>query len=300
MTEKRILAKGAVRLDRLLVEELPGHTRSFYKNLIDRGLVQVNGKTASAGAKPAEGSEIVVTIPEPETLDVQPEDIPLDIVYEDEDILVVNKAKGMVVHPAPGNYSGTLVSALLYHAKNLSGINGVLRPGIVHRLDKDTTGLLVVAKNDAAHLSLAKQIQEKTAVREYLALCYGGWREEEGEIDAPIGRSQSDRKRMSVRLDGRRAVTHYQIVKRYEGYTLVEARLETGRTHQIRVHFAHAGHPVVGDEVYCKRKPPFETQGQMLHAFRLSLDHPTSGKRMTFEAPLPAYFQNILSRIREK
>ncbi len=259
----------------------------------------VDGRPARAKEKPREGSVITFFAEEPRELEAKPEDIPLDIVYEDGDIAVINKPKGMVVHPAPGNETGTLVNALLFHMKDLSGINGVLRPGIVHRLDKDTTGLLVIAKNDAAHISLAEQIREKTARREYTALVFGGFREEEGRVDAPIARHKTDRKRMAVVPGGREAVTLFQVAARYEKYTLLHLRLTTGRTHQIRVHMAYIGHPVAGDEVYTKQKFPYPTQGQMLHAHRLTLTHPRTGERMTFEAPLPAYFREILSRLRE-
>ena len=259
----------------------------------------VDGRPARAKEKPREGSVITFFAEEPRELEAKPEDIPLDIVYEDGDIAVINKPKGMVVHPAPGNETGTLVNALLFHMKDLSGINGVLRPGIVHRLDKDTTGLLVIAKNDAAHISLAEQIREKTARREYTALVFGGFREEEGRVDAPIARHKTDRKRMAVVPGGREAVTLFQVAARYEKYTLLHLRLTTGRTHQIRVHMAYIGHPVAGDAVYTKQKFPYPTQGQMLHAHRLTLTHPRTGERMTFEAPLPAYFREILSRLRE-
>ncbi|MBS5645014.1 MAG: RluA family pseudouridine synthase [Clostridiales bacterium] len=301
MREEKSVTAGpeAARLDKYLSEVFPEHSRSFFQNCIENGQVLVDGRPARAKEKPREGSVITFFAEEPRELEAKPEDIPLDIVYEDGDIAVINKPKGMVVHPAPGNETGTLVNALLFHMKDLSGINGVLRPGIVHRLDKDTTGLLVIAKNDAAHISLAEQIREKTARREYTALVFGGFREEEGRVDAPIARHKTDRKRMAVVPGGREAVTLFQVAARYEKYTLLHLRLTTGRTHQIRVHMAYIGHPVAGDAVYTKQKFPYPTQGQMLHAHRLTLTHPRTGERMTFEAPLPAYFREILSRLRE-
>lgn len=301
MREEKSVTAGpeAARLDKYLSEVFPEHSRSFFQNCIENGQVLVDGRPARAKEKPREGSVITFFAEEPRELEAKPEDIPLDIVYEDGDIAVINKPKGMVVHPAPGNETGTLVNALLFHMKDLSGINGVLRPGIVHRLDKDTTGLLVIAKNDAAHISLAEQIREKTARREYTALVFGGFREEEGRVDAPIARHKTDRKRMAVVPGGREAVTLFQVAARYEKYTLLHLRLTTGRTHQIRVHMAYIGHPVAGDAVYTKQKFPYPTQGQMLHAHRLTLTHPRTGERMAFEAPLPAYFREILSRLRE-
>lgn len=301
MREEKSVTAGpeAARLDKYLSEVFPEHSRSFFQNCIENGQVLVDGRPARAKEKPREGSVITFFAEEPRELEAKPEDIPLDIVYEDGDIAVINKPKGMVVHPAPGNETGTLVNALLFHMKDLSGINGVLRPGIVHRLDKDTTGLLVIAKNDAAHISLAEQIREKTARREYTALVFGGFREEEGRVDAPIARHKTDRKRMAVVPGGREAVTLFQVAARYEKYTLLHLRLTTGRTHQIRVHMAYIGHPVAGDAVYTKQKFPYPTQGQMLHAHRLTLTHPRTGERMTFEAPLPAYFREILSKLRE-
>ena len=301
MREEKSVTAGpeAARLDKYLSEVFPEHSRSFFQNCIENGQVLIDGRPARAKEKPREGSVITFFAEEPRELEAKPEDIPLDIVYEDGDIAVINKPKGMVVHPAPGNETGTLVNALLFHMKDLSGINGVLRPGIVHRLDKDTTGLLVIAKNDAAHISLAEQIREKTARREYTALVFGRFREEEGRVDAPIARHKTDRKRMAVVPGGREAVTLFQVAARYEKYTLLHLRLTTGRTHQIRVHMAYIGHPVVGDAVYTKQKFPYPTQGQMLHAHRLTLTHPRTGERMAFEAPLPAYFREILSRLRE-
>ena len=289
--------KGYVRADICLSEQLEGYTRSAVKKLFEGGLVQVNGKSAKPAQGIAEGDEICCTLPDPVEISARPEDIPLDIVYEDDDIAVINKQQGLTVHAGNGHLSGTLVNALLYRLRSLSSINGVVRPGIVHRIDKDTSGLLVVAKNDAAHLSLSDQIAKKTCRREYLALCEGILKENGGTVDTFIGRHPTDRVKMAVLPEGkgRRAVTHYKVVKRYnKGYTLVHFTLETGRTHQIRVHCRHLGHPIVGDSVYGIKKQKFELNGQLLHAFRLTLSHPKTGKRMTFEAPVPAYFQRVL------
>ena len=284
------------RLDVFLSEKL-GVTRSAAKKLIDGGAVTVCGKPAKAGRPVKAGETVGADVPEPKKLDLAPEDIPVGIVYEDEDIAVIDKPQGLTVHAGNGHLSGTLVNALLYRLNSLSSINGVVRPGIVHRIDKDTSGLLVVAKNDAAHLSLSKQIAQKTCAREYLALCEGIFKEDQGTADTYIGRHPTDRVKMAVLPEGkgRRAITHFEVVKRYKrGYTLVRFSLETGRTHQIRVHCKYLGHPIVGDPVYGIKKQRFELNGQLLHAFRLSLDHPKTGERMTFESPLPDYFQRVL------
>lgn len=279
-----------------------GITRSAAKKLADEGRVFVNGK-AVKGSKPLSGGEeILVEIPAPEMLDLTPENIPLDIVYEDGDIAVVNKQQGLTVHAGSGNLSGTLVNALLYHLDSLSGINGVIRPGIVHRIDKDTSGLLVVAKNDRAHVSLSAQIADKTCAREYLALCEGLFKDDCGTISTYIGRHPADRVKMAVvgADKGKIAVTHYEVLARFErGFTLVRFRLETGRTHQIRVHAQYLGHPVVGDPVYGVKKQKFNLAGQLLHAQRLALTHPSTGERMTFEAPLPDYFANVLEILKK-
>ena len=285
------------RIDKLLSELLPEYTRSFLQRVIEEGGATIDGKTAKAKSKPAAGSLLELHINEPEPIDAQPEDIPIDIVYQDEDIAVINKAQGMVVHPAAGNYTGTLVNALLYHVKDLSGINGAIRPGIVHRIDKDTSGLLVIAKNDNAHLSLGEQIKSKTAHREYIALVNGNIKEDEGRIDLPIGRHRVDRKKMAVVPEGKPAATNYTVLERYGKYTLVKAVLETGRTHQIRVHFAHNGHPVVGDPVYGPEKCEFKLNGQLLHAKRLMLIHPSTGEKMEFEAPMPDYFETVIKKL---
>jgi len=297
MEERFVAEESAVRLDKYLAERFSGRSRSFFEKLIEAGEVLVDGAAARPGAKLKAGSEVLVCFPKASEIEAKPEDIPLDIVYEDGDILVVNKQKGLVTHPAPGNEAGTLVNALLFHAEGLSGINGKLRPGIVHRLDKDTTGLIVAAKNDAAHASLAAQIREKTARRIYTALLFGRVKEDEGKISAPIGRNPKERKKMGVVPDGREAVTLYRVLRRYDKYTLAEFELETGRTHQIRVHAAHIHHPVVGDTVYTRLKAPFKTEGQMLHAGKLTLRHPGTGEEMEFLAPLPPYFEVIIKKL---
>lgn len=300
MTVRRLLAEQPCeRLDVFLSARL-GVTRSAAKKLLDGGHITVGGKAVKASRPVNAGEEVVAEIPDPETLDLTPQDIPVDIVYEDEDIAVVNKPQGLTVHAGSGNMSGTLVNALLYRLNSLSSINGVVRPGIVHRIDKDTSGLLVVAKNDAAHLSLSAQIAEKTCRREYLALCEGIFKEDTGRIETYIGRSPSDRVKMAVvpKEKGKYALTEYEVQARYaEGFTLARFRLYTGRTHQIRVHCRHIGHPVVGDPVYGSKKQKFHLAGQLLHACRLELTHPRTGERMSFEAPLPAYFTDVLSRL---
>lgn len=285
------------RIDVFLAAELD-YTRSYIKKLIVDGLVFVNGKTVKPSYKVKENDEVVVNIPEAEKIDVLPENIPLDILYEDDDIIVINKPQGMVVHPAPGNYSGTLVNALLYHCKNLSGINGILRPGIVHRLDKDTSGVMVVAKNDKAHISLSNQIKERSVFKKYVAIVEGVIKDEEGKIEALIGRHPVDRKKMAVIEDGRYALTLYKVLERFKENTLVEAAIKTGRTHQIRVHMAYIGHPVVGDPVYGFKKQKFKLEGQALHSRVLGFIHPTKGVYMEFEAPLPEYFVRLIEILR--
>ncbi|SFE40415.1 23S rRNA pseudouridine1911/1915/1917 synthase [Thermoanaerobacter thermohydrosulfuricus] len=285
------------RIDVFLAAELD-YTRSYIKKLIVDGLVFVNGKTVKPSYKVKENDEVVVNIPEVEKIDVMPENIPLDILYEDDDIIVISKPQGMVVHPAPGNYSGTLVNALLYHCKNLSGINGILRPGIVHRLDKDTSGVMVVAKNDKAHISLSNQIKERSVFKKYVAIVEGVIKDEAGEIEAPIGRHPVDRKKMAVIEEGRYALTLYKVLERFKENTLVEAVIKTGRTHQIRVHMAYIGHPVVGDPVYGFKKQKFKLEGQALHSRVLGFMHPTKGVYMEFEAPLPEYFVRLIEILR--
>jgi len=289
--------KGS-RLDVYISEQLDDLSRSFAGNLILKELVTVNGILKKGGYSIKEGDRIVVTVPEPQVISTEPQDIPIDIIYEDDFIAVINKPKGLVVHPAQGAYSGTLVNALLYHLSSLSSINGIIRPGIVHRLDKDTTGLLVVAKNDEAHVSLAKQISEKSAIRLYRAILDGILREDKGSIIAPVGRSHKDRKKMAVVADGRFAHTDYTVLERFKNKTYAEFQLHTGRTHQIRVHAKHIGHPVTGDGTY-GGDISLNSDGQLLHANKLILTHPISGEIMEFEAPLPEGFQDILIKLRQ-
>lgn len=277
-------------------------SRSYVQKLLKDGNVIVNGKIVKANYKVNQGDEIQVRIPEPEIPDILPEDIPLDILYEDDDILVVNKPKGMVVHPAPGHYSHTLVNAVMFHCGNcLSGINGVMRPGIVHRIDMDTTGSLLICKNDRAHQILAEELKAHSITRRYHAVVHGNLKEDTGTVSAPIGRHPTDRKKMSTKAPhGRHAVTHYKVLERFGDYTYIECELETGRTHQIRVHMASIGHPILGDAIYGPVKCPFKLQGQTLHAKILGITHPTSGEYMEFDAPLPEYFSNLLERLRRK
>lgn len=283
------------RLDKACSEIFSDYSRSQIKQLLDGGNITVNGKTEKAKYKVKSGDVIRLEEPETKTLKLRPENIPLDIVYEDDDVIVINKPQGMVVHPAPGHDEHTLVNALLYHCP-LSTINGTFRPGIVHRIDKDTSGLLMVAKNDKAHRSLAKQLKDKTNIREYVALVHGRIAEDEGTINAPIGRSLKDRKKQAVVKDGRNAVTHFEVLKRYRDYTLVKCILETGRTHQIRVHMKYICHPLVGDPLYGPKKT-IKGNGQFLHAGKLGFVHPTTGKLLIFEAPLPKIFQECLEKL---
>ena len=274
-------------------------SRSLAQKLIMNGSILVNDQRTTKNYKIKLGDKISVEIPEPEPLEAVPQDIPLDILFEDSDLLVVNKPKGMVVHPAPGNESGTLANALMYHCKGrLSTINGVIRPGIVHRIDKDTSGLLIVAKTDFAHIDLAQQIGEHSFTREYRAIVHGNLREDSGTINAPIGRSEKDRKKMAVtEKNSKVAITHYEVLERFKGYTYVKCRLETGRTHQIRVHMASIGHPVAGDLVYGPKNTPTELHGQCLHAGLIGFVHPRTGEYLELEAPLPEYFQKFLKKL---
>ncbi len=285
------------RIDKYISDNIAELTRSAVQGLLSKESVLVNGKSVSKNYKLRSGDEVTVEIPEPEPMDAVPEDIPLEIVYEDSDLLVVNKPKGMVVHPAHGNYTGTLVNALLHHCgDSLSGINGVIRPGIVHRIDKNTSGLLIVAKNDAAHLHLAEQIKAHSFTREYEAVAVGAFKEPSGTVDAPIGRHKTDRKKMCVTQENsRNAVTHYEVLKQYGGYAHVRLRLETGRTHQIRVHLAYIGHPVLGDDVY--GKPYKGLEGQCLHARKIGFIHPSTGEYMEFSSELPEYFKAVLRKL---
>lgn len=303
MSESKTFAadKDFSRLDVCVQAFFPELTRSGIKKLIEGGHVFIGGEPVlKAGEKVRAGSKLTVEIPPAKQLSLAPSDAPVEIIYQDADMAVINKPQGMVVHPAPGAYDNTLVNALIGRLDSLSGINGVLRPGIVHRLDKDTSGLLAVAKNDAAHLSLQKQIAEKSARRIYTALLEGELSKEEGTIDTFLDRSASDRKKYAVARTGRRAITHYRILRKYHGYTLVRFELETGRTHQIRVHARHIGHPVVGDPVYGKADKKFGLRGQLLHASTLILTQPTTGERLEFNAPLPDYFRTVLQKLTAK
>ena len=293
------IEKGGERIDKYLSEQLEDMTRSHIQKLIKKNMVRVNGMAVKSNFKLSASDQIEVEIPELKEPDILPENIPLDILYEDQDILVVNKPKGMVVHPAPGHYTGTLVNAIMYHCKdNLSGINGVMRPGIVHRIDMDTTGSLLICKNDRAHQALAEQLKEHSITRKYHAIVHGRLKEDEGTIDKPIGRHPIDRKKMSVHCtNGREAITHYRVLKRFQQFTYIECQLETGRTHQIRVHMSSIGHPILGDQVYGPAKCPYKLQGQTLHAKVLGITHPTTGEYMEFDAPLPDYFQGLLEKM---
>lgn len=287
------------RLDKYVAQKFPEQTRSYLQKLIKEGSVTVNGKTVKAGFSLTAGDRVSVEIPEPKELDIEPQKMDLDIVYEDEDVILINKPKGMVVHPAAGHLSDTLVNGLLYHCRGqLSGINGVARPGIVHRIDRDTTGILIACKNDAAHQSIAAQLKEHSITRRYRALVHGNLKDDEGMVEGAIGRHPTDRKKMAINERcGKPAVTHYRVLQRFGAYTYIECRLETGRTHQIRVHMASIGHPLVGDEVYGPAKCPFKLQGQCLHAMVLGFVHPRTGQYMEFSAELPQYFQELLRKL---
>ena len=288
------------RLDAFLASSLDGLTRSQATRLIESGEVAVNGRAVSKSYKLAGGEDVAVTLPEPEPVEAVPQDIPLDVVYEDADVIVVNKPSGMVVHPAPGHPDGTLVNALLYHcAGTLSGIGGALRPGIVHRIDRDTSGLIIAAKNDAAHQYLSAQLADHTLARTYECIVVGALREDRGTVDAPIARHPTDRKRMAVVAGGREAVTHWEVIARYPGYTHVRCRLETGRTHQIRVHMAYIGHPILGDTVYGAKKEVPGLTGQCLHAVGLRFLHPRTHEVMELSCPLPEEFTRMLQKIRK-
>ncbi|GAA0689222.1 MULTISPECIES: RluA family pseudouridine synthase [Clostridium] len=286
------------RIDKYLSSLLDGKSRSYIQRVIDDGKVNVNGKIVKSNYKLKIKDIINLEIPEPTELEVIPENIPLDILYEDKDVIVVNKSQGMVVHPAPGSYNGTMVNALLYHCKDLSGINGVIRPGIVHRIDKDTSGILVVAKNDNSHNILAEQLKDHSMTREYYALVEGIIKEDEGTINEPLARHPKERIKISVVKGGREAITHFKVIERFKEYTLVKCILETGRTHQIRVHMAYIGHPLVGDPVYGYKKQKFKLQGQMLHAKVLGFIHPSTKEYMQFESPLPDYFTEIINKLK--
>lgn len=291
--------KNEGRIDKYLTEKLESMSRSKIQKLIDDEQVLVNGETIKSNYKIEKNDEIEVYIPEPETVDMVAENIPIDIIYEDRDIAVINKEQGMVVHPGAGNPNGTLVNALLYHMDDLSGINGEIRPGIVHRLDKDTSGALVIAKNDESHVHLSNQLQNRTMKRTYWTIVHGSIPHEHGTIDAPIGRDPKNRQKFAVTSNGKEAITHFKVLEHFKQYTLVEVSLETGRTHQIRVHMSYINYPVAGDEVYGPKKT-LKGNGQFLHARSLEFIHPRTGEKMKFEAPLPKIFEQILGQLRMK
>ena len=286
------------RIDSFLASVFDSHSRSYFQKLLKEGRVTVNGSPVKPSYETEPEDLIEIDFPEPEALSIEAENIPLDIVYEDSDVILINKPKGMVVHPAAGHFSGTMVNALLYHCKDLSGINGVMRPGIVHRIDRDTTGIVIACKNDAAHNAIAAQLKEHSIHRAYFAIVHGNLPDDEGTVDAPIGRHKTERKKMAVVPDGKPAVTHYRVLERFGQHTFIECRLETGRTHQIRVHMAHIGHPLLGDEVYGSGRSAYRTEGQCLHAYLLGFVHPETKEYMEFQTPLPEYFEKILKDLR--
>lgn len=295
-----INTEEGTRIDRFLALKLEDLSRSYVQKLIKDEKVFVNDKAVSASYKLCCEDVVSVDVPDPSVLEVTAEDIPLDIVYEDEDVILVNKPKGMVVHPAAGHFGGTMVNALLYHCEGrLSGINGIMRPGIVHRIDKDTTGIIIACKNDRAHNCIAKQLSEHSITRKYYAVCHNSFSEEEGTVDAPIGRNPNDRKKMAVNYThGKAAVTHYRVLENFKNYAFIECCLETGRTHQIRVHMASIGHPLLGDALYCNAGNVFHLQGQTLHAGVFGFIHPSTGNYMEFSAPLPEYFSELLKKLK--
>lgn len=288
------------RLDVYLADQFVDMSRSYIQKIIKDKKVTVNGKIEKSKYLVKEEDKIVIEIPKPKVLEVVPQDIPIEIVYEDDDIIIVNKPQGMVVHPAPGNYEGTLVNAILYHCKgNLSSINGVIRPGIVHRIDKDTSGILMIAKNNNAHNCLAEQLKDHSITREYEFICHGVFKEDNVTVDRPIGRNPKDRLKMAIVPNGKRAVTHFEVIERFNGYTHVRARLETGRTHQIRVHAMSINHPLVGDPVYGPKNSKIKLNGQALHAKKLGFIHPTTKEYIEFDSELPDYFQKLLEKLRK-
>ena len=290
---------AGTRIDKFLADACPDLSRSFLQKLLKEGSVTADGKVVKSSFKVNGGETIAFEVPEPQEAAIEAENIPLDILYEDSDVILVNKPKGMVVHPAAGHYTGTLVNALMYHCRDqLSGINGVMRPGIVHRIDMNTTGVLVVCKNDFAHQSLSEQLKVHSITRHYEAICYGTFKELNGTVDAPLGRNPSDRKKMAIVSDGKHAVTHYEVLQSFSKFSYIRCTLETGRTHQIRVHMASIGHPLLGDELYSPFKSPYKLQGQTLHARILGFNHPRTGEYMEFEAPLPYYFTQLLCKIK--
>lgn len=289
------------RIDKFLSEQFSDLTRSYIQKLLKSNSILVNNTPVKASYKTTENDIITIDIPESITPEIIPENIPIDVVYEDSDVILINKPKGMVVHPAAGHYTGTLVNALMYHCKDdLSGINGVMRPGIVHRIDMDTTGILIVCKNDFSHNCIANQLKEHSIHRKYYAIVHGNLKMDEGTIDAPIGRHPVERKKMAIVSNGKHAVTHYKVIERFGNYTWVECQLETGRTHQIRVHMQSIGHPLLGDMVYGPSKCPFHLQGQTLHAYTLGFIHPRTNEFLSFEVPLPQYFEKLVNSLRNK
>ena len=290
------------RIDKCISNYVETLSRSYIQKIIKEGKAYINDAPVKSNYKVRVDDKVQFTIPDCEELDIPPQDIPLDIIYEDKDVLIVNKPKNMVVHPAPGHYEGTLVNAIMYHCHNdLSGINGVLRPGIVHRIDKDTTGSLIICKNDEAHRKIAEQLKEHSITRKYRAIVYGRISNDEGVVDAPIGRHPTDRKKMAINeRNGKPAITHYKVLERFEKYTYIECQLETGRTHQIRVHMTSIGHPLLGDEVYGSAKCPFKLEGQTLHAMTIGFIHPSTNQYVEYEAPLPEYFERLLQILRSK
>ena len=290
------------RIDKCISNYLESLSRSYIQKIIKDGKAYVNDAVVKANYKVKVDDKVQFEIPDCEEPDIPPQDIPLDILYEDKDVLVVNKPKNMVVHPAPGHYEGTLVNAIMFHCKDeLSGISGVLRPGIVHRIDKDTTGSIIICKNDESHRKIAQQLKEHSITRKYRAIVYGRIMEEEGTVNAPIGRHPADRKKMAINeKNGKPAITHYRVLERFDKYTYIECQLETGRTHQIRVHMTSIGHPLLGDEVYGNAKCPFKLEGQTLHAMTIGFIHPTTGEYVEYEAPLPEYFEHLLQILRTK
>lgn len=290
------------RIDKCISNYVETLSRSYIQKIIKEGKAYINDAPVKSNYKVRVDDKVQFTIPDCEEPDIPPQDIPLDIIYEDKDVLIVNKPKNMVVHPAPGHYEGTLVNAIMYHCHNdLSGINGVLRPGIVHRIDKDTTGSLIICKNDEAHRKIAEQLKEHSITRKYRAIVYGRISNDEGVVDAPIGRHPTDRKKMAINeRNGKPAITHYKVLERFEKYTYIECQLETGRTHQIRVHMTSIGHPLLGDEVYGNAKCPFKLEGQTLHAMTIGFIHPSANQYVEYEAPLPEYFERLLQILRSK
>lgn len=288
------------RLDVFIASKFEDKTRSYIQGIIEGETVSVNGKCRKSNYKLKLSDTVILNIPEAVELNIKAEEIPIDVLYEDSDVIIINKPQDMVVHPAPGNYTGTLVNALLNHCKDLSGINGIIRPGIVHRIDKDTSGAIIVAKNDNAHNALAKQFKDHTITRSYLAIVEGVIKTDEGTIDMPIGRHPKDRIKMAVVESGKRAVTHYKVVERFTSHTLVECNLETGRTHQIRVHMAKIGHPLVGDLIYGYKRQSFNLKGQALHAKKLGFIHPSTNEYMEFQSHIPAYFEKLITKLRNE